>query len=105
MQDSIRILSERQWFVKIDPDEIINLRPEVGGSPITWRQKCPRLDRDDGLGLVHIEAEDLCDADPRLVLPGLRRAPLDAEEEWLPLDEPDEAPETLPRLRLRGVQS
>ena len=66
-------MSERQWFVKINPDEIQKAAHEVSVDPRTHAPPDGELGRTDGMGLVHLPAADFCHPDPGLVLQKVRR--------------------------------
>ena len=64
----IEILSERQWFVKIKPDEIQKAAHQITWYPEHMLPQDGKLDRTDGMGLVYLPTADFCNTNSRMVL-------------------------------------
>ncbi len=69
----IEILSERQWFIRVKHEEILEGGPRGDLDPGAHAHPARELGRPDGVGLVHLPAADLRNPHPGLVLRRMRR--------------------------------
>ena len=68
----IEIMSERQWFVKIKPDEISHAAHQVSWNPEHMLLRMENWVGPDGVGLVYLPAAYFCHPDPGVVLQKMR---------------------------------